>query len=165
VAEPVTDRPTGIADPPANSASRAATPPARAAMASPAVRRHTRLRPAFDVGEDVDTITAGSAGGASAARAALPVAPNGEARTEAHRGHPAAQAAYEWLSEPTAGRRVTSAPWAAPPAPIRVTIGRIEVRAVMPSAAEVPALPPAAEPAAPILSLDAYLAQRDGGRR
>jgi hypothetical protein len=62
------------------------------------------------------------------------------------------------------GRREMSAPRAAPPPAIQVTIGRIEVRAVTPPPAEAPALP-AGETPAPILSLDAYLAQRDGGRR
>ena len=49
-----------------------------------------------------------------------------------------------------------------PPAPtIRVTIGRVEVRAVLPPPA--PARTPA--PATPKLSLDEYLRSRNGGRR
>jgi hypothetical protein len=47
------------------------------------------------------------------------------------------------------------------PAPtIQVTIGRIEVRAVPP-----PAPPPKQRSAPPVMSLDDYLRQRDGGRR
>jgi len=45
---------------------------------------------------------------------------------------------------------------------VRVTIGRIEVRAVM---APAPPSPQRSLPAAPRLSLEDYLKQRDGGRR
>jgi hypothetical protein len=50
-----------------------------------------------------------------------------------------------------------------PPAPpaIRVSIGRIEVRAVMPVP---PPPPPVAVPAAPLVTLDAYLRERTGRR-
>lgn len=49
-----------------------------------------------------------------------------------------------------------------PPVPVKVTIGRIEVKAVREPAPPQAAAPPTR---APVLSLDDYLAQRDGGRR
>ena len=59
-------------------------------------------------------------------------------------------------------------PVAPPPAAeplIRVTIGRIEVRAVLPRPALSPPSAPARPPSAPALGLDDYLKQRNGGSR
>ena len=49
------------------------------------------------------------------------------------------------------------------PAPtIKITIGRVDVRAIMPAA---PAPRPAPARPSPALSLEDYLKQREGGRR
>jgi len=70
---------------------------------------------------------------------------------------------------PAARPAVASSPWVAagnqaagPPPTIRVSIGRIEVRAVLP--APPPPPPPVAAPAAPLVTLDAYLRERTGRR-
>jgi hypothetical protein len=69
---------------------------------------------------------------------------------------------------PQAERRADSParqqPEADAPSVVRVTIGRVDVRAVMSPA---PAAPPAQRPArkGPSLSLEDYLKERDGGRR
>jgi hypothetical protein len=55
-------------------------------------------------------------------------------------------------------RRGTPAPQQAPT--VHVTIGRIEVRATPP-----PVPPPKQRTTPPVMSLDDYLRQRDGGRR
>jgi hypothetical protein len=50
------------------------------------------------------------------------------------------------------------------PVPVRVTIGRVELRAAAPAPAPRPAAPQSGW-SGPSLSLDDYLAQRNGGRR
>jgi len=62
----------------------------------------------------------------------------------------------------TASRRTAGGPAPAPETLVRVTIGRIEVRAAAPAAAQAPA--PAARPAAPRLTLEEYLRRRGEGR-
>jgi hypothetical protein len=59
----------------------------------------------------------------------------------------------------TVGNQAATPP---PPPAIRVSIGRIEVRAVLPAPPPVP--PPAPAPAAPLVTLDAYLRERTGRR-
>jgi translation initiation factor IF-2 len=63
-----------------------------------------------------------------------------------------------------AGRATTATQAPAPPAPppIRISIGRIEVRAVLLAPPPPPA--PVAAPAAPLVTLDAYLRERTGRR-
>ena len=73
---------------------------------------------------------------------------------------PPVAAAVASSPEATGAACETPAETAAPI--IRVTIGRIDVRAVLPSA---PAPTRKAPTASPVLSLDEYLKQRDGGQR
>ena len=90
----------------------------------------------------------------------------------ADRGPPAVPTVQPALRTPFAGQpslrppaapadRVRDQPGEAAPV-IRVTIGRIDVRAVLPPA---PPAPRPAAPTGPVLSLEEYLKQRDGGRR
>ncbi|MGO1001011.1 hypothetical protein [Lysobacter sp. CA196] len=66
------------------------------------------------------------------------------------------------VANPGRAAAMALAPVTAPPAPIQVTIGRLEVGAVAPAAfAAAPATGPAREPK---LGLDDYLRQRHGGR-
>jgi hypothetical protein len=74
---------------------------------------------------------------------------------------PAVVAAPVARSEPAAATR--SLPHETPPPTIRVTIGRIDVRAIAPSPAAATASRPG--PAAARLSLEDYLQRRSGGRR
>ncbi|NML46843.1 hypothetical protein HHL11_24070 [Ramlibacter sp. G-1-2-2] len=64
-------------------------------------------------------------------------------------------------AQPPAARR-DPAPASAQPAPVQITIGRVEVRAVP---AAQPDRPRAPAPAAPRLSLDEYLRRRNGASR
>jgi hypothetical protein len=63
---------------------------------------------------------------------------------------------------PSSPERAGSANSVPSPRPVHITIGRIEVRAVHPPPEPVPHRP---APAAPRISLEEYLKQRNGGRR
>jgi hypothetical protein len=104
--------------------------------------------------------------------------PRPAAHVAARRGTGQALAGEQIIPVPRGADRPASRPAAAqapgwagtgnqPPAPlappaIRVSIGRIEVRAVMP--APPPPPPPVAAPAAPLVTLEAYLRERTGRR-
>jgi hypothetical protein len=92
------------------------------------------------------------AGQALASEQIIPI-PRGADRPASR---PAAAPAPAWA---TASTQAPASP--APPA-IRVSIGRIEVRAMMP--APPPPPPPMAAPAAPLVTLEAYLRERTGRR-
>ncbi|MGH2351765.1 MAG: hypothetical protein ACRDJN_09150 [Chloroflexota bacterium] len=156
--------------PPARSAPPGSSLPAAAPAPAPAFA----VPGLTDALEADDLARAGRAGASEAgsdaagpaARAdggsALLAEPAGRAAGAAA-ARPGATAPRGYGGQLTGGSEASAA--AAPPAAptIHVTIGRIEVRAVAPAAP--PAPPTRAAPSRRALSLDEYLAQRNGARR
>ncbi len=166
----------------------AATPPAAPGAGTPAIR----WRPTM-LGFDDDGLRRGPAGPATATAGVEPLVPDAggdDRRGSAGTGRPvlpedreiATVVPMAMLPPPApllpiaspsrprsvvagAGRREDTRPATTTPPPVRVTIGRVEVRVVQPPATTVPGPAPAPTRISRLQSLDEYLRHGSGGER